>query len=676
MSDETTEPVAPESADGRAAIPEGESAYCGFPGTPALLLLGLLGVVLVRTAWLCDDAYITFRTIDNCANGLGLRWNPGERVQAFTHPLWLGVLLGPCALTREVFLTPIAISVATSLAAAAMIPLRIAASGAAAAFSVSVLLFSRAFVDYSTSGLENPLTNLLLAAFVAVFLGFPAGPQRSLLVGTLASLVALNRLDAVLLVLPAVALELVSDRGSGTRACSCSASCRFSSGSSSASPIRFPISQYSLREAGHGDSVGDLFGKDFITLGTRFRETRLRSGDRLRVLLALLARGKGIMLAGGLVLYLAYVVRIGGDFVSGRFLSAPLFLSMLLVAANPPRGNRAKWALAFVVAISLSLSAPYPPLATGSGFGTPDTMADWLDVHGIGDERRFYYQDTGLLRYRRGVRCRRIDSPRKAGPWDATVGRRHAFTEAWDSWATSPVRQFTSWTTTVSRIRSWPASRRFTPESGGSATSGAPSRSTTKSRPAPHGTGSRIQVSRSTTIAFGSSLADPCSPSAVARDRRAELGSRYLIPKLRYRYPTLRVETLAQLSTPGATLPSGFEADRSGLSADGLLVLLGAVRWDHGLAIEATPGESFEVLFLLDGTDDRPGRRESREASDREASRGSTAAPRIGRRRRASTRSTFSRSGSRIGHSFDASPSPGEGMPLRPGRCDRTGAIP
>ena len=51
--------------------------------------LALFGVVLVRTAWLCDDAYINFRTVDNFLHGYGLRWNVAERVQTFTDPLWV-----------------------------------------------------------------------------------------------------------------------------------------------------------------------------------------------------------------------------------------------------------------------------------------------------------------------------------------------------------------------------------------------------------------------------------------------------------------------------------------------------------------------------------------------------------------------------------------------------------
>ena len=46
-------------------------------------------VVVARSAWLMDDAFITFRTIDNFVHGYGLTWNTTERVQAYTNPLWM-----------------------------------------------------------------------------------------------------------------------------------------------------------------------------------------------------------------------------------------------------------------------------------------------------------------------------------------------------------------------------------------------------------------------------------------------------------------------------------------------------------------------------------------------------------------------------------------------------------
>ena len=59
---------------------------------------------------------------------------------------------------------------AVSAAAVGLFAWKIARSGAAAALGVLVLAASVAFVDYSTSGLENPLTHLLLALFLWLYL--------------------------------------------------------------------------------------------------------------------------------------------------------------------------------------------------------------------------------------------------------------------------------------------------------------------------------------------------------------------------------------------------------------------------------------------------------------------------------------------------------------------------
>jgi len=62
----------------------------------ALLGLALLVfVVLTRYHWqqICDDAFITFRYANNIAAGWGPVWNRGERVEGFSSPLWLGMLV-------------------------------------------------------------------------------------------------------------------------------------------------------------------------------------------------------------------------------------------------------------------------------------------------------------------------------------------------------------------------------------------------------------------------------------------------------------------------------------------------------------------------------------------------------------------------------------------------------
>jgi hypothetical protein len=44
--------------------------------------------------FLADDAFISFRYARHLADGLGLVWNPGERVEGYTNFLWVALLAG------------------------------------------------------------------------------------------------------------------------------------------------------------------------------------------------------------------------------------------------------------------------------------------------------------------------------------------------------------------------------------------------------------------------------------------------------------------------------------------------------------------------------------------------------------------------------------------------------
>ena len=65
-------------------------------GCALLLIAGI-----VHAGWMCEDAFITLRTVDNWVNGFGLRWNVAERVQSYTHPLWMLCLTPVYWLTRS-----------------------------------------------------------------------------------------------------------------------------------------------------------------------------------------------------------------------------------------------------------------------------------------------------------------------------------------------------------------------------------------------------------------------------------------------------------------------------------------------------------------------------------------------------------------------------------------------
>jgi arabinofuranosyltransferase len=389
------------------------------PALPLLVPIGILCcVVLIRTAWLCDDAYLTFRTIDNFVHGYGLRWNVAERVQAFTHPLWLFLLTPAYALTREIFLTSLIVSIALSLAAIAVLAARVARTNLTALLGVAVLFLSRAFVDYSTSGLENPLSHLLLALFAAVYLsegesagdqteaGFGGGSGRDRLLDLtlIASLCAVNRMDTVLLLGPAVAAAWLSRRGRrGARVALLGMVPFLAWEIFSLIYYGSPFPNPAYAKLGSGLGPGTLIVQGFHYLEHTIRRDPLT----LMVIAAGLASPvlfrrecPSLALPAGILLYLAYVVRIGGDFMGGRFLAAPLLLSVLLLSRIRLEKRPLVAIASSAAVVLLGLAWPNAPILTGPGFGRDVT--GFQDAHGVADERRVYFQRCGLLQWRPG----------------------------------------------------------------------------------------------------------------------------------------------------------------------------------------------------------------------------------------------------------------------------------
>src|SRR5215475_6439667 len=95
-------------------------------------LLVVFAYVFLANAWIGDDAHITFRTVWNFVHGYGLSYNPDERVQAYTHPLWMLTISTAHFFTREFFFTVTAISFLFSVLAGALILRRARTIGGAA----------------------------------------------------------------------------------------------------------------------------------------------------------------------------------------------------------------------------------------------------------------------------------------------------------------------------------------------------------------------------------------------------------------------------------------------------------------------------------------------------------------------------------------------------------------
>src|SRR5690349_20195203 len=86
--------------------------------TGATIAAAVFGLsVIGLNAWLCDDAFITLRSVKHLIEGHGPVFNVGWRVQSYTHPAWMLLLAVAWAVTREAFWTTISVALVVSGAA-------------------------------------------------------------------------------------------------------------------------------------------------------------------------------------------------------------------------------------------------------------------------------------------------------------------------------------------------------------------------------------------------------------------------------------------------------------------------------------------------------------------------------------------------------------------------------
>ncbi|MGO8992627.1 MAG: hypothetical protein ACLQVI_04820, partial [Polyangiaceae bacterium] len=222
-------------------------------------------------------------------------------------------------------------------------------------------------------------------------------PLTLLVIAT--GLIGLTRLDALLLVLPAL---LVSVRGQPTRGVIARLAVGF-----------LPLVGWHLFSFAY---YGFLFPNTayaklnlHIPLTDLLRQGRLYYVDSAAndpLTLLVIATGLISSLWGGWVeralglgiaLYLAYILRIGGDFMSGRFFVAPFVIGIALVGLWRAWADPRKALAAAVVALAAALVWPGSRLRSGAAYGAGINRSLNVGQDGIADERGYYYPSTGLL---------------------------------------------------------------------------------------------------------------------------------------------------------------------------------------------------------------------------------------------------------------------------------------
>lgn len=398
--------------------PEARARRPVAAGLLALTLLAFV-VVLVRTAWLSDDAYITARVADLFVHGDGPNFNVGERVQGFTHPLWMLLLTGVYALTRDAWVSLYGLGFTTTLVALFVFVRHVATSAWAAIAGVTLWIFSRACVDYSTSGLENPASHLLLVVFLALGASRLRPRERLALQSLCVGLLVLNRLDLSVLGIPLLAAAALKtwreERADASDGAGPHGGARVLPVVSAALcglaiPAAwllfalvyygFPFPNTAYAKLATGVARSDLWGHGFRYVGNLLRYDYVTAATLVAALLVALAsrRHRSWTVAIALLLQTIYVISVGGDFMGGRFFSAAFVLAAGYLAGSglldrPPAALGAS-----ALAALLGLLVCHPTITSGGDYGLHHTPLERFDSRSASDERAFYYCQTGLLR--------------------------------------------------------------------------------------------------------------------------------------------------------------------------------------------------------------------------------------------------------------------------------------
>ncbi len=399
------------------------------PRSSQAAVLALPVLVLAVLGWthrsMFFDGYIYLHVVQNVLAGHGPVFNAGQRVEAFTSPLWLGIL-SVAGLVTPLPLTSIAVDLGLvcsvaglGLATAASTRLVRRAAPDAFLLPLGAVVFVAVAPVWSlaTLGLETGLEFLWLGACLWILVRWAGAtgrevPWPAMVVLGLGPLV---RPELVLDTLVFVGVVLVVDpgrRGLAHRAWV--VTCAF------ALPLAYEVfrmgyygmlvantavaKEASLPRPGEGvryltDFVtpywlvvpaAALVLGAFLPLSAALRDRPGATRNRV----ALLALPTAAALNAG------YITVMGGDYVHGRLLMAPFFAACAPVAAVPLARRSAialavvPWALVCAVSLRSADNSPWSssPFMVVNGYGTADpapyawgTPADrsaWLSPSG------------------------------------------------------------------------------------------------------------------------------------------------------------------------------------------------------------------------------------------------------------------------------------------------------
>jgi arabinofuranosyltransferase len=366
-------------------------------------------VLVIRISWVSDDAIITFRSLENFLHGYGPVFNIGERVQTFTHPLWFLIQAAANFIFNlwksnpfgqgQMYFLNVFMSIAISILMATVFAFKVAKSTAGAILGLLIFSLSKAFIDYSTSGLENPLTHLILLLFILVYLTLEENSQRGIfLLALLAALGGVDRLDTLVFYFPALFIlfwqspnrvkTLVTIGLGFLPLIAWELFSLFYYG------FPFPNTAYAKINTGIPTSSLIMQGIYYYLNSLKMDPITLLTIFAISIMGLVNRNKQHRTIIAGVLIYLLYTVYIGGDFMSGRYFSTPLLACTALLSTMEFKSPKMYgFAIGLVLLVGIAPIYVTPERSPTFGIGDDSDHRVFVDAHGISDERIVY---TGL----------------------------------------------------------------------------------------------------------------------------------------------------------------------------------------------------------------------------------------------------------------------------------------
>lgn len=361
--------------------------------------------IITMLAWQSDDAYHAYVMAKNLVLGNGFVYNIGERASATSCPLFTLIIACGYLVFRKMFIVSLLICIFFSTSAYIIVLNNFCKTKKQIILTFVTLIGSTCFISYTTSGLENCLLFFLTALFLKYYYKSEKYTGWELFrLAILVSLIAMTRMDAVLLVVPMIVFIYLAKRKDVS----------FIKvvfiGILGLMPFilweifsviyfGFPVPNTAYVKLGT-----DIPKYQYIYRGLQYLFTSALCDAILIIVPCLvvvfsltLKKSKYIYCSLGVLLYFAYVIYIGGDFMLGRHFTVLFFMSVIsYLEMNNNKFHENKRGIIFEKLLIIAVFLCLVFNATTKDVTKQFLFGDRFNSP-ISDERAGYFQFTSLF---------------------------------------------------------------------------------------------------------------------------------------------------------------------------------------------------------------------------------------------------------------------------------------